>query len=110
MPEIINRSKDVENYYELAVENTLKNYDYESKCLCHGTLGNLLCLQATEIDDFKIQQLKRESEIALAKYGFKSLGAAQTMSVGLMTGLVGAGYYLLGQVAPDTNFKFLSLD
>jgi type 2 lantibiotic biosynthesis protein LanM len=110
MPEIIDRSKDVENYYELAVENTLKNYDYESKCLCHGTLGNLLCLQATEIDDFKIQQLKRESEIALAKYGFKSLGAAQTMSVGLMTGLVGAGYYLLGQVAPDTNFKFLSLD
>jgi lantibiotic modifying enzyme len=109
MSEIINRSGEVARYFEFAVENTLQRYDYESKCLCHGTLGNLLCLQATKKEDIRIQRLKRQSEVALVKSGFRSLGAAQTMSTGLMTGLVGAGYYLLGQEVPSTDFGFLTL-
>jgi lantibiotic modifying enzyme len=77
MSEIINRSGEVARYFEFAVENTLQRYDYESKCLCHGTLGNLLCLQATKKEDIRIQRLKRQSEVALVKSGFRSLGAAQ---------------------------------
>jgi lantibiotic modifying enzyme len=37
------------------------------------------------------------------------MGAAQTMGVGLMTGLTGAGYYLLGTIDLNFDYDFLTL-
>ena len=48
-------------------------------------------------------------EVDLLKSGFSSHGSAQTMSIGLMTGLCGAGYSLLGRSDPSVDFGFLTL-
>jgi type 2 lantibiotic biosynthesis protein LanM len=109
MPSITDAREDVAAYYDFAFKNTLTRYDFRSKCLCHGTLGNLLCLQATNRDRDQTRREMFKSERSLLGSGFKSLGAAQTMSAGLMTGLAGAGYYLLGQEHSDTDFGFLTL-
>lgn len=109
MTSITGLVSEVETYYDSAFKNTFKKYDFQSKCLCHGTLGNLLCLQATNRNEDQVKKNMLSGEISLIGAGFKSLGAAQTMSVGLMTGMAGAGYFLLGQDRADTNFDFLTL-
>jgi lantibiotic modifying enzyme len=109
MPSITSAVDNIATYYESAFENTLERYDFQSRCLCHGSLGNLLCLQAARRKKKQVEMQMLRGERSLLTYGFRSLGAAQSMSAGLMTGLVGAGYYLLAREHSETDFDFLTL-
>ena len=109
MPSITSAVDNIATYYESAFENTLERYDFQSRCLCHGSLGNLLCLQAARRKKEQVEMQMLRGERSLLTYGFRSLGAAQSMSAGLMTGLVGAGYYLLAREHSETDFDFLTL-
>jgi lantibiotic modifying enzyme len=44
MPRLLESNQAVMDYYQLAVSNTFEKACYSSKCLCHGTAGNLLCI------------------------------------------------------------------
>jgi len=109
MPKIFSLNETIKIYYDMASENTLSKGVYSSKCLCHGTGGNLLCLGAFSSNDKTLQIYMDQFEKDLLEMGFSSLGAAQTMGIGLMTGLTGAGYYLLGKGEPKVDFGFLTL-
>ena len=109
MPKLLLNSQGVKEYFDLAVSNTLAKGVYDSKCLCHGTAGNLLCILANAPDKSNINNLMEHFEADLLKSGFLSIGAAQTMSIGLMTGLTGAGYYLLGRSDHQVDYGFLTL-
>lgn len=109
MPSITSAADNIAIYYESAFENTLERYDFQSRCLCHGSLGNLLCLQAAQRKKEQVEMQMLRGERSLLKSGFSSLGAAQSMSAGLMTGLVGAGYFLLAREHSETDFDFLTL-
>lgn len=109
MPKLLSNSQGVKDYFDLAVSNTLAKGIYASKCLCHGAAGNLLCIVAHEPDKSNINNLMEHFEADLLKSGFLSLGAAQTMGIGLMTGLTGAGYFLLGRSDDRVNYGFLTL-
>jgi lantibiotic modifying enzyme len=109
MPKLLEVSPDIKEYLDFAVSNTLSKGLYSSKCLCHGTGGNLLCIVSHLPDNSNLNGLMRDFESDLLKDGFSSLGAAQTMGVGLMTGITGAGYYLLGRSDPQIDFGFLTL-
>jgi lantibiotic modifying enzyme len=60
-------------------------------------------------DKSNIDNLMEHFEADLLKSGFLSIGAAQTMGIGLMTGLTGAGYYLLGRSDHQVDYGFLTL-
>jgi lantibiotic modifying enzyme len=109
MPKLLLNSQGVKEYFDLAVSNTLAKGVYDSKCLCHGTAGNLLCILANAPDKSNIDNLMEHFEADLLKSGFLSIGAAQTMGIGLMTGLTGAGYYLLGRSDHQVDYGFLTL-
>jgi type 2 lantibiotic biosynthesis protein LanM len=104
MPKAITKNKLINDYSQIAVTNTLSKGVYGSKCLCHGTGGNLLCLRKYNSENDLLKKLSRQFHTDLLESGFSSMGSAQTMGIGLMTGLTGAGYYLLG--ANDLNFDF----
>jgi len=109
MPIITGRNRHLGDYQHRARENTMLKGQYRSKCLCHGSAGNLLCLASTWSEEgcFQSQFARLDSE--LVTDGFESLGAAQTMSIGLMTGLSGAGYYLLGRASKSIDNGILTL-
>jgi lantibiotic modifying enzyme len=109
MPKIIEENKFINDYYHKAVSNTLLKGVYESKCLCHGTGGNLLCLRKLSSENKMISRLTNQFQVDLLESGFSSMGVAQTMGVGLMTGLTGAGYYLLGISDLNFDYDFLTL-
>lgn len=109
MPKIVEKNKFINDYYHKAVSNTLLKGVYESKCLCHGTGGNLLCLRKLSYENKMIYKLSNQFQHDLLERGFSSMGAAQTMGVGLMTGLTGAGYYLLGASDMNFDYDFLTL-
>jgi len=109
MPKIFEENKFINDYYHKAVSNTLLKGVYESKCLCHGTGGNLLCLRKLSSENKMISRLTNQFQVNLLESGFSSMGAAQTMGVGLMTGLTGAGYYLLGTSDLNFDYDFLTL-
>ena len=96
-------------YYQLAVSNTFEKARYSSKCLCHGTGGNLLCISTTNPKPEVLEKLMAEFEDDLMRTGFASFDAAQTMGVGLMTGLTGIGYYLLIRSKQHKDLSFLTL-
>ena len=89
--------------------NTLKNGIYNSKCLCHGTAGNLLCISSRSIKDKALNDHFNNFESDLLKSGFSSLDPSQSMSIGLMTGITGAGYFLLGRADKTIDYNFLTL-
>ena len=109
MPKIFSRIQGINEYYDFAFNNTLVKGVYSSKCLCHGTSGNLLCLGAFQSQEVALKNQMAIFEKNLFEEGFSSIGAAQTMGIGLMTGLTGAGYYLLGKSKAKVNFDFLTL-
>ena len=109
MPKILSSSQGVKEYFDVAVSNTLAKGIYASKCLCHGTGGNLLCIAAHAPENANLNDLMKHFETNLLKSGFLSIGAAQTMGIGLMTGITGAGYYLLGRSDPRVDYGFLTL-
>jgi type 2 lantibiotic biosynthesis protein LanM len=109
MPRLLVSNKAVMAYYRLAVSNTLEKAQYSSKCLCHGTGGNLLCLSSTSSDSEVLENLMVEFEDNLMATGFASFDSAQTMGVGLMTGLSGIGYYLLIRSRKNKDLSFLTL-
>lgn len=109
MPKLLLHNKEIKEYLEIAISNTLSNGVFESKCLCHGTAGNLLCLAGQASENSNINNLMKKFEANLLNSGFSSIGAAQTMGIGLMTGLTGAGYYLLGRSDSRVDYGFLTL-
>lgn len=109
MPKAIEKNMLINDYYQMALTNTLSKGVYSSKCLCHGTGGNLLCLRKFNSENDLLKKLSHQFHIDLLESGFSSMGAAQTMGIGLMTGLTGAGYYLLGADDPNFDFDFLTL-
>lgn len=109
MPKIVEKSKLINDYYHSAASNTLLKGVYQSKCLCHGTGGNILCLRRFIPEEKKINKLSNQFRIDLVTSGFSSMGVAQTMGVGLMTGLTGAGYHLLGANDQNFDYDFLTL-
>jgi lantibiotic modifying enzyme len=78
-------------------------------CLCHGTAGNLICLAKFKLGNLLANAMSEQLKSDLLHSGFSSMGAAQTMGIGLMTGLTGAGYYLISKDRPQVDFGFLSL-
>ena len=109
MPEVFQRHQAIEEYYNLAVANTLTKGAYSSMCLCHGTAGNLICLAKFKLGNLLANAMSEQLKSDLLHSGFSSMGAAQTMGIGLMTGLTGAGYYLISKDRPQVDFGFLSL-
>jgi type 2 lantibiotic biosynthesis protein LanM len=109
MPKILSCSGDAKEYLGLAVSHTMERGMSDSKCLCHGTAGNLLCLSDFGPGRRPIKRLMERFDADLLTSGFSSLGAAQTMGIGLMTGLTGAGYYLLRRANPGIDHGFLTL-
>jgi lantibiotic modifying enzyme len=104
MPKIVEKNKTIYEYHHKAIANTLAKGSYESRCLCHGTGGNLLCLRKSSLQSEQFRELSSQFQFDLLESGFSSMGAAQSMGIGLMTGLTGAGYLLLG--AKDVNFDY----
>jgi type 2 lantibiotic biosynthesis protein LanM len=109
MPKLLLRNKELKEYFDIAISNTLSKGVFDSKCLCHGTAGNLLCVAGHASINAKINNLMKQFEVNLLESGFISTGAAQTMGIGLMTGLTGAGYYLLGRADSRVDYGFLTL-
>lgn len=109
MPKVVSRNRELRGYLDAAISNTLLSGIYKSKCLCHGTAGNLLCIAACELGSREVSEHMEKFEKDLLMSGFSSFGAAQSMGIGLMTGLAGAGYYLLGRSEPRGDFGFLTL-
>jgi lantibiotic modifying enzyme len=109
MPAIVNKNKTIHEYHHIAITNTLNKGSYESRCLCHGTGGNLLCLRKSCHDNKHYKKLTNQFQLDLLESGFSSLGAAQSMGIGLMTGLTGAGYFLLGVNDVYFDYDFLTL-
>jgi type 2 lantibiotic biosynthesis protein LanM len=109
MPRLLMSNEAVNAYYQLAVSNTLKKARYSSKCLCHGTGGNFLCISSKNSEMEVLDKLMVEFEADLFETGFVSLDDAQTMGIGLMTGLSGIGYYLLIRSRHDKDSSFLTL-
>jgi len=109
MPKLRSSNQDIRRYFDAAISNTLELGVYDSKCLCHGTAGNLLCIATGEPTNINLNAMVERFDADLLSSGFMSFGAAQTMGIGLMTGLTGSGYYLLGRVEPIVDFGFLNL-
>lgn len=109
MPKLLSHNREVKEYFDAAISYTLARGIYDSKCLCHGTAGNLLCIAAHAPENANLNNLMDRFEADLLMSGFLSFGAAQTMGIGLMTGLTGAGYYLLGRSEPRVDYGFLTL-
>ncbi len=109
MPKLLESNKAVLAYYQLAVSNTFEKARYSSKCLCHGTGGNLVCLASNYSEPGVLEKLMVEFEEDLMATGFSSFDSAQTMGIGLMTGLSGIGYYLLNRGSQKKDLSFLTL-
>lgn len=94
-------SASFQNDIEVALLETCKYFWMRSHCLCHGTLGNLEPLLVAENDpafrEFTGQLRGSFDRVltAVIRDGWRSLLPSQTLSLGLMTGLSGAGYSLL---------------
>jgi lantibiotic modifying enzyme len=110
MPKIFNHDRRINSYLRSAISNTKTHGRYDSKCLCHGSFGNALCINFT---GSRLTESKYFHDLNINDYlqsGFLSFGAAQSMGVGLMTGLSGAGIYLLGRNMKElADYGFLSL-
>lgn len=101
--------KPLLDYYAAAKENTLKNGFYDSHCICHGSVGNLMCLKACGFDHIRGKDLSDRLMLEILNEGFSSFGRAQTMGIGLMTGLIGSGYLFLSESDSEIDLKFLTL-
>ena len=99
----------MQEYFDLAVKETLQGGFFDSHCLCHGSIGNLMCLKACGIDESAQKKLSAKVFSSVLQDGFLSFGRAQTMGIGLMTGLVGAGYLFACDSRSVSNLKFLTL-
>ena len=109
MPDITHNFTDIGRYYEYAKRNTLEKGSFPSGCLCHGRAGNIISLSNASIPQEIINRQMFSFENSIFKSGFSSLGAAQTMGVGLMTGISGLGYYFLKDTH-GINLDFLTLN
>lgn len=109
MPKAQLSRSDLKIYFDEAFQNTLDRGFFNSKCLCHGSAGNLYCIAAATGDFDYFTKTTAGYETDLFENGFCSFGAAQTMSLGLFTGITGAGYYLLSQEYRDINCDFMTL-
>jgi type 2 lantibiotic biosynthesis protein LanM len=109
MPKLRSSNHEISEYFDAAISNTLARGVYDSKCLCHGTAGNLLCIATGKPKTVNLNALMEQFDADLLSSGFLSFGAAQTMGIGLMTGLTGSAYYLLGRREPTVDFGFLTL-
>ena len=112
MQKLISSDQVLIDYFNDAINDTIVNGDYDSKCLCHGSAGNLGILK-------KISKLKPINSLnkklndfnkKLTEDGFSSFGASQSIGLNLMTGITGAGYYFLDQSSKDNVLDFLTLD
>ncbi|MEY4277664.1 MAG: type 2 lantipeptide synthetase LanM [Pseudomonadota bacterium] len=101
--------ENILKYYDDAVANTLKKGVYKSKCLCHGSSGNLFCIAAESKKVDKFNEVFNVIEKDFTKQGFSSNCSAQNMSIGLMTGLAGGAYFLMHKKFPNLNPDFLTL-
>ena len=111
MPELL-QDPIIKNYQQFALDNTIHNGFYNSKCLCHGSSGNSNILRSykelygtNDLLDSFLDASYRD----LIKNGFSSFGSAQTMNFGLMTGISGAGDSILNFINSN-NKSYLSLD
>jgi type 2 lantibiotic biosynthesis protein LanM len=109
MPKLLDSNKAVMAYYQMAFSNTFEKARYSSKCLCHGTAGNLLCISKNNGNSKILDNLMVDFERDLLATGFSSFDSAQTMGVGLMTGLSGVGYYLLIRSRQQKDLSILTL-
>lgn len=112
MPAITGHDPDIQEYHKLAIKESVKAVEYQSKCLCHGSLGSISCLPDSHSfypgPDHKLELLRKCEDVLFAD-GFSSFGSAQTLGSGLMTGLSGAGFFILSQENENLSFDFLSL-
>lgn len=107
VPGLLVNEPTLKKYHDSAVSNTLAKGRFSSMCLCHGSLGNTLCLRSDNTR--AIQDLGGESEKDVLHGGFESLDLAQTLGIGLMTGLAGVGYYFLTRSSDEVDIDFLTL-
>lgn len=109
MSELRQESNELSNYFRMSVAYTLEHGNYDSSCLCHGSVGNLFCLESSVPSNDRLESFEGTCNSKLLNSGFSSFGAAQTMGVGLMTGLAGAGYFFLSRSDTRFNRGFLTL-
>lgn len=107
MPELCALNSNIQRYKDAAYKNTVSRGRYSSLCLCHGVLGNIFCLSQPHMDNFG--DWDKSIETQLMVNGFESLDAAQSIGVGLMTGVTGGGYYLLTKASGQVDRDFLTL-
>jgi lantibiotic modifying enzyme len=110
MPKLLKTEKRLKDYFDRSVLNTINSKFYNSHCLCHGAFGNQVILEAIDQPIGKLDCDIEAARKALITSGFASFGAAQTLSIGLMTGLSGLGLYFLSKSSQNSKkFDFLSL-
>lgn len=109
MPELRGSNENINQYYVIARENTIRRGFFRSKCLCHGTAGNILCLDSMRTDSPLPEKSVLAFKEEVIEFGFESLDRAQTLGIGLMTGVTGIGYYFLRMSRSKFDCGFLSL-
>jgi type 2 lantibiotic biosynthesis protein LanM len=109
MHELRQKSEEVSEYFDMSVAHTFEHGQYDSSCLCHGSVGNLFCLEASSPSDDRLHAFASLCTFNLMRSGFSSFGPSQTMGIGLMTGLAGAGHYLLSRSDDKFDSDFLTL-
>lgn len=109
MPKIYSKNSEVRAYYNRAILNTSEYGNFHSKCLCHGTIGNYLIMDFCKKDSEGYRDNFFSIKNDLLENGFSSLNSAQSMSIGLMTGFAGAGYFLLSSEEKSINYDFINL-
>ena len=107
VPDILRNEPTLKKYRENAVCNTRLKGHFPSMCLCHGSFGNVFCLRPNEDNSKHI--LAAKSEKTVLAEGFESLDIAQTLGLGLMTGITGVGYYFLAKFTEEVDSDFLTL-
>ena len=112
MPELLNHNIILRDYLKIAFHDTIQNGQYNSECLCHGTAGNQLVIDLILKKQLgqSIPDIDVLSNRDVLKNGFSSFGLAQTLSLGVMTGLAGAGFYLLAKDGVTDSLDFLTLE
>jgi lantibiotic modifying enzyme len=107
MSELFTSNSSLQKYREIAYKNTVSRGRYSSLCLCHGVLGNIFCLSQPNAEH--LPEWGNNIDADLLDNGFQSLDQAQSLGVGLMTGVTGAGFYLLAKASGTTDRGFLTL-
>ena len=99
----------LQKYAAVAAKNTISNGQYSSLCLCHGYFGNIISLSNSNLNSMNLDNWAKNAYEQLINDGFESLDIAQSLGIGMMTGLAGAGYYLLSKTTRNIDQDFMTL-